>query len=289
MPNYTFTFKKDDMFVEFITTDKYIVERQFPIWVNDASIYAQKKVSKPEQVAEIKLEAPKVAPPKTEAPIVEAQPVKTPIAMEPKPMPAEVTGNKEQETGGEDTLVEKTIVEEPKNIDIAEVEPQIETPNEEVAEPTAEIVTESKDEVFDKASTLLKTINSIQNPEEEPVAEPVAFEQVLEKSIENPTFEPNPARDQRFLDIVNSKNTTDKFHYLIITAYYLSEIENLNSFSLKQLNAKLMQNLSTLIDHTILQDALTQQFMDIVPDLTGMSDVCEYRLTDKGEEFFNQI
>ena len=41
MSQYTFTFKKDDIFVEFTTTDKEIVEQQFQIWVADADDYAR--------------------------------------------------------------------------------------------------------------------------------------------------------------------------------------------------------------------------------------------------------
>ncbi len=47
-----------------------------------------------------------------------------------------------------------------------------------------------------------------------------------------------------------------------------------------------MQNLSEVIDHTTLQEAINQNFIEIVPDLTGTSEIGEYRLTVAGEDFF---
>lgn len=153
---------------------------------------------------------------------------------------------------------------------------------------------EKTEQVFDKASSLLKTINNIQEEKgsetTEKKAEPTVpaqnFDEILEKTVENPTFEPQRTKDQVFLNLINSKNTLDKFHYLMITAYYLSEFEKKERFSLKQINAKLMQNLSEVIDHSMLQEAINQHFIELVPDLTGTSEVGEYRLTHDGEEFF---
>lgn len=241
MPKYTFTFKKDDIFVEFTTTDKETVERQFQIWVAGADEYAKNmsgKTSKP-AVKTIQAEEKKVGEPKA-------------------------------------------------------VEPEIKATAEEFAP-----VIESQPEVLDQASTLLKTINTIQgtgnkkqetagqaSPEKTETNVSEDFNKILEQNIENPTFEPVKTQDKLFLNLVNSKNTTDKFHYLIITAYYLAEFEKLQRFSLKQINSKMMQNLSEVIDHATLQEAINQGFIEVVPDLTGISDVAEYKLTLAGEEFF---
>lgn len=255
MPNYTFTFKKDDVFVEFTTKDKEVVERQFQIWVACADDYAKNRPIR-------SFDMPKSA-------------VKQQKAPEPRQTEVE----------------EKTIVEQPQPIQPAQISVEekiamaIETNGTNSVE---ESIVEEQPEVFDKASSLLKTINTVQNPPiEETKKEPaVNFEEVLEKSIENPTFEPNRPKDQVFLNLIRSKNTTDKFHYLMITAYYLSEFEKMERFSLKQINSKLMYNLSEVVDHAKLQEAITQGFIELVPDLTGTSEVDEYRITRAGEEFF---
>lgn len=264
MPKYTFTFKKDDVFVEFYTADRDVVERQFQIWVADADDYVRNPEARKTR---------KFTPP--------------PINYEKQETPEQVQNEDPPMTQVADIVEEKIQEPEIQQEEIVEttaVEPEIVV--EEVSEPTSE-----QSDSFDKASTLLKTINTIQNPstgEEEP-AQTADFEAVLEKSIENPTFEPNKAQDQVFLNLVKSKNTKDKFHYLIITAYYLSEFEKMERFALKQLNTKLMQNLSEVIDHATLQDAINQNLIESVPDLTGTSEVGEYRLTRAGEEFFARI
>lgn len=278
MPKYTFTFKKDDVFVEFYTADKDVVERQFQIWVADADDY----VRNPEARKIRKFNIDSVPP-------IEAK-QETPESVQIEEPPAgqvvDIVEEKiiEQETQQEEKVVESTVVQP----EMAVVEEALKIDAQ--TESTAEQVSEQS-EFFDKASTLLKTINTIQNPpdEEEKPAEAVDFGAVLEKSIENPTFEPTKAQDQVFLNLVKSKNTKDKFHYLIITAYYLSEFEKMERFTLKQLNTKLMQNLSEVIDHATLQDAINQNLIELVPDLTGTSEVGEYRLTRYGEEFFAKI
>ena len=262
MSNYTFTFKKGDIIAEFTTTDKLAVERQFPIWVACASEVAKNKASKSEQSEEKK------------SPELKRPPVQTPV-------PVKVE---------EPTFVEPAVAVEESVNEVQAIAPEQPT-NPEVAEAVVDPVQIEQAEgsqVFDKASDLLKTINTIQNPpEEKPVVEEVVdFEKILEDSIENSTFEPNQTKDERFLGVVASKNTSDRFHYLIITAYYLLEYEKMERFSLKQINAKLMNNLSRVVDHTILREAINQDFIEVVPELTGASEAAEYRLTDKGEDFF---
>lgn len=261
MSQYTFTFKKDDIFVEFTTTDKEVVEKQFQIWVANADAYVRNRSKKSSNI-----------------------PVSNPILVER-------TENSEQETEemqrGEDAKRQS----EP---DAKEFDSRLGFPAQQ-QEAKIEETVEQQPEILDTASTLLKTINTIQgapaetNEEisvEEKPAETTNFEEVLEKTIENPTFEPEKTQDQVFLNLIKSKNTTDKFHYLIITAYYLLEFEKLERFSLKQINAKLMQNLSEVIDHITLQEAINQNLIELVPDLTGTSEVGEYRLTPAGEDFF---
>lgn len=249
MSKYTFTFKKDDIIVDFSTTDKEIVERQFQLWVANADEYAKRN-------------KPRYSSSRPTPPIKEER---------PKPEP------KREEKPGPKVEIKQEIK--------AEVKPKVQP--EVSLEPQ-----EGVQEVFDKASSLLKTINSIQTemsvpePVEEKAPEVPVFEDVLEKTIENPTFEPVRVKDPIFLNLVSSKNTTDKFHYLMITAYYLSEFEKLERFSIKQINAKLMHNLSEVIDHGTLQEAINQNFIEFVPDLTGSSEVGEYRITTQGEDFF---
>lgn len=290
MPKYTFTLKKDDIFVEFTTTDKALIERQFQIWVTCASVYSY-NLSRKQKPFEQKsgltqLKSAQMLFDKQEKQQAEVE------------KPQIVDSQTEEIQSQQSEIVE--IIEQPKEEiqqglteekPVTQVEEEIlrQENQPEIIEEVIEIKAEENPEVFDKASDLLKTINNINNPQAEVKAqESVNFESILEKKIENPTFEPKKAKDERFLKVITSKNSQDKLHYFIITAYYLLEFEKMERFSLKQINAKLMQNLSELIDHTVLQDALDKNLVELVPDLTGMSDVAEYKLTDLGEEFFTR-
>lgn len=260
MSKYTFTFKKDDVFVEFFTADKDVVERQFQIWVSDADDYVNNR------------------PRRSSEALASEQP-------QQKQNDSESVTPKEENT----SQPEASIEPDPEPITTENTNAEVATEVTEVAETPSQPQTE----VFDQASTLLKTINTIQegndsNEKEQP-SEIVDFDNVLEKTLENPTFEPNRPRDQIYLNLIMSKKTADKFHYLMITAYYLSEFEKLERFSIKQINAKLMQNLSEVVDHTTLQEAINQNLIELVPDLTGTSEVGEYRLTPLGEDFFAKI
>lgn len=256
MSKYSFTFKKDNILVDFTTSDKEAVERQFQIWVTEATEYAKSHPLKSSK----KIEATSSSAKKPATASSETTPV-----LEPKPSSFEA----------------KSEEDPPK---IASNEPKLDDKE----------IKEEQTEVFEKASSLLKTINSIQNEDDASVDTNVNetkektedFESVLEKTIENPTFEPIKTKDPVFLNLVNSKHTTDKFHYLMITAFYLTEFEKIDRFSLKQINSKLMQNLSEVIDHSMLQEAINQKFIELVPDLTGIAEVGEYRLTHLGEDFF---
>lgn len=283
MPNYAFTFKKDDIFVEFFSTDKESVEKQFKIWVENASDYTKEKLKKQPKAPEVETE--QKSEPKADKPAK--------VAEEKSPKKPEPT----KKVKSEDKPATKPHPEEKIKPVKEKFEQTVEQKNEPtveeniIASPFEEKKEEENVEVFDKASTLLKTINSIKaEPAVEKAPQMPDFESILENSIENSNYEPKKTKDGKFLQLISVKDTKDKFHYFIITAYYLLEYEKLERFSLKQINAKLMQNLSTVVDHTVLQEAINSGLVELVPDLTGISTISEYRLTEKGENFYlNEI
>ena len=67
MLKYTFTFKKGDVNLEYVTTDKESMERRFQIWVTCASVWAynQDKIEKGLMPAPM---------PKAEKPVVKQEP-----------------------------------------------------------------------------------------------------------------------------------------------------------------------------------------------------------------------
>ena len=113
------------------------------------------------------------------------------------------------------------------------------------------------------------------------------FDKILELSMNAVSeTETEIKKDDRFLKILNVKNVSSKLEYLIVTAYYLSEFEKLDKFTLKLINAKLMQNIKEAVDHNVLQEAIDNGLVEVLPSLPNIANSVEYRLTNAGEEAF---
>ena len=100
------------------------------------------------------------------------------------------------------------------------------------------------------------------------------------------SFKPNPTikKDNAFINFISTKPIEKKIDYLLMTAYYFTQYEQKPRFTLKQLNAKLMQNIAVIIDHSVLQEAINRDYIECLPDLTGLVGASEYRLTAYGEK-----
>ena len=116
----------------------------------------------------------------------------------------------------------------------------------------------------------------------------VNFEQTLADSIENPKTEVIEKKEitsdfQEYLNSYNPQNNIDK---LIIAGLYTLNIENKERFTIKQLNSKLVPTTGAPIDHGTIDEAIKQNLVKIVPDLTGTNEFTEYTLTEDGENYF---
>lgn len=134
-------------------------------------------------------------------------------------------------------------------------------------------------------------IKQEKEPEIRPAeSEPAVFDAILDNSIKNPqtelSFKPNPSikKDNAFINFMGGQKIEKKIDYLLLTAYYYSQYEQKPRFTLKQLNSKLMQNLAVIIDHSVLQEAINRDYIECLPDLTGLIGASEYRLTAYGEK-----
>lgn len=119
---------------------------------------------------------------------------------------------------------------------------------------------------------------------------PGVFDNILENTLNNPqtelSFKPSPSikKDSAFLNYISARKIEKKIDYLLLTAYYFTQYEQKPRFTLKQLNAKLMQNIAVIIDHSVLQEAINRDYIECLPDLTGLVGTSEYRLTAYGEK-----
>lgn len=292
MPKYTFTFKKDDVFLEYITTDKESMERQFQIWVTCASVWAynQEKIEKGLMSAPL---------PKAETPVIKEE-------IEEKVKEEKIDSVEEPAIREEAT---ELIIENPEQSEIdresqriiqeykAEMEAEArkketEAKKEEFKQDVEKVVAKEeavKEELsglYDKPAT----INDIQltQPEEgsQSLENNIDFDAFLQKSMSNPTTNVKEKQDDRFLKVIKVKNITEKLDYLIVTAYYLSEFERLDRFTLRLVNAKLMENMHEVVDNSVLQEAIDKGLVECLPNYTNIPSAMEYRLTEAGEEAF---
>jgi len=194
-----------------------------------------------------------------------------------------LTGNlPKQPIQPENIEVKESIVE---NQEIAEIKQTevINTESEPLETPQTKITEQVEEELKTKTSDE-QTINNMNIPKPQK-----NFTELLEQQIENGTYEPKFRHDNKFIDFVNSVNIEDaeiRFGLLLKASYYLSKYENYDRITLKDINAKLMQNFSIIVDHSIVEKAISQGFLEVVPDLTGTSDAAEYRLTELSEKIF---
>lgn len=114
------------------------------------------------------------------------------------------------------------------------------------------------------------------------------FEKTLEESIQNPKTEvkEKPSLQSDFADYLHSYSPQCPLDNLIVTAKYILGVENQERFTIKQINAKLVPASGTPVDHGVIENAISQNLIRLVPDLTGTSDFTEYTLTDEGEHYF---
>jgi len=87
-------------------------------------------------------------------------------------------------------------------------------------------------------------------------------------------------------DLIAIKKPESKLDFLLLTAYFLQNKQNLFKYSLKQINSKAMPFLGSLIDHSVIHNAVAHDFVEVVPDYNGSAEVTEYSLTVEGENYF---
>lgn len=291
--DYKFTFKKDDIFVEFDTTDREALARQFQIWVTCASVYTYQQQRLKEEIqpsqTQIKNEEVKATPSQMTPVQVELQP-------EPYVLPIEQVVQPKEEKVEEPRVTLNDLQNNPK-ADIEEFKSSeesltLEEKKQEIAK-TVEHVGEIGgylDSLYNIEGTTVNRLEIFKEKIEEEgdfSNKSADFDKILELSMNAVSeTETEIKKDDRFLKILNVKNVSSKLEYLIVTAYYLSEFEKLDKFTLKLINAKLMQNIKEAVDHNVLQEAIDNGLVEVLPSLPNIANSVEYRLTNAGEEAF---
>ena len=186
--------------------------------------------------------------------------------------------------GAEKELTEKKIEEQLKNIPVTEPKPE-KVKEDETQKTIDALYTHVQQEQTvrqqEEAKPTIQTENeNVQN----------VFDTILDRSMQTPqselSFKPNPSikKDNAFLNYISGRKIDRKIDYLLMTAYYFTQYEQKPRFTLKQINAKLMQNIAIILDHSVIQEAINREYLECLPDLTGVVGASEYRLTAYGEK-----
>ena len=291
--DYKFTFKKDDIFVEFDTTDREALARQFQIWVTCASVYTYQQQRLKEEIqpsqTQIKNEEVKATPSQMTPVQVELQPEPYVLPIEQVVQPKEEKVEEPRVTLNDLQNNQKADIEEFKS---SEESLTLEEKKQEIAKTVEHVgeIGSYLDSLYNIEGTAVNTLEIFKEKIEEEgdfSNKSADFDKILELSMNAvPETETEIKKDDRFLKILNVKNVSSKLEYLIVTAYYLSEFEKLDKFTLKLINAKLMQNIKEAVDHNVLQEAIDNGLVEVLPSLPNIANSVEYRLTNAGEEAF---
>lgn len=244
MSKYSFVIRKGVFELELSTTDRELLSAQFELWMNRLTNYVKKK--KGEECKRL---------------------VKEQIE-------AESLQNQKKVEKHLEKLKTHTVMDNIASVDKQDI----------VSEATDNVPSDL-DVIYTKTPQVNQSITEIASKSDSGV-----FDEILEKSLKNPQAElsfkssPTIKKDSAFLSYITSRKIDKKLDYLLLTAYYFTQYEQIPRFTLKQLNAKLMQNIAVIIDHSVLQEAINRDYIECLPDLTGLVGASEYRLTAYGEK-----
>jgi len=270
MATYTFSFKKGNITVQYRTNDRGSMERQFQIWVTCASVYTYNKRKIEQGLPADPLPAAPSAPATTPSP------ARFRAALPSSDAPLLQTASVAPSENPPLSPAQEAIKRESERI-AKEIKQEFELANK-------SIQNEFKN-VLDEHAAKPLTINNMNEEPQKP--ENSDFDAILGKSltaVENTALE--KVKDERFLKVLKAKNAGSNLEYLIIAAYYLCEFERLDRFTIKQVNAKLMQNMSTIVNNSTVQNAIDKRLIEELPNFTNETASVEYRLTEAGEDAF---
>ena len=94
-----------------------------------------------------------------------------------------------------------------------------------------------------------------------------------------------PGHFKKLEDLIYLKRPQTKLDYLLLTSYYLQESEDLDKYSLKQINAFVLPHTKDPIDHSVIHEAVAHEYLEVVPDYLGTADITEYKLTSEGQDY----
>jgi len=292
LPYYYFSFKKGDAFVELESDNVAFISGQFESWfkkITGINLSKTNNLNKElKQKVETKLN--QINKPEESSATVE-------IKQAPESIVIETPQTDIIETADEIVL------------NVADVKPQISIsealPKETEAPPVKETVALS--DIVEKEIQEKITVENIVEPQEivEPTTEPKEgkFYDILQEKFSQLPEMVTESLDKKLVknetkttgesvsldELIKIKTPETLMDYLLVAAYYLKHNENLDRYSLKQINAKVFPYTKKAIDHSVIQEAVTNNYFEVIPDFTEVVGVTEYAITKQGEDYFINV
>ena len=114
-----------------------------------------------------------------------------------------------------------------------------------------------------------------------------SFEDKLNEALENPKTKviEKQFEEDAFKTFYFEKNPLTNLNRFILCAFYLQTIENLKSFTLKQINNKLYPITNFPIDHPILEEAMAKGYIKL-DENENINSLKHYILTKEGVNYY---
>ncbi len=137
---------------------------------------------------------------------------------------------------------------------------------------------------LDEDETNLPAQNDISQSSE---SKQITFEDKLNEAMENPKTQviEKQFEEDAFKTFYFEKNPQSNIKRFILCAYYLNTIENLKSFTLKQINNKIYPLTNFPIDHPVLEEAMANGYIKL-DESENVNSLKHYILTQEGINYY---
>lgn len=278
MPYYIFNFKKGDLSLEFESTDHRFVAYQMDKWIEEVAgitLLDSRPAKKSSKTIKTKPEKPAKK-------IVKEEDIE--VITENQPSDAVEELEKQVESAIKAT---QNIIKDTTEIEQTLKKPDFDSFDRTIPDITG-IVGELPDADKKEETSALDINEKAQNNkfykilQEKFSSLPEMVQSNLAKTISEQAEKTKPLESASIEELIELKDPQTPLDYLVVAAYYLKEYDMLDRYSLKQINSKIIRFVQKPVNHTVIQEAVTNNFLEVVPDYTGMADVTEYMITSEG-------
>lgn len=141
--------------------------------------------------------------------------------------------------------------------------------------------------IFEQKEENNKSIQDEENSNLKNELADASFEKKLEEAMENPKTQviEKKFEEDAFKTFYFEKKPKSNLKRFILCAFYLQTIENLKSFTLKQINGKIYPITKFPIDHPILEEAMANGYIKL-DENENINSLKHYILTQEGIDYY---